>query len=149
MLCLLVGGRDESSDESKIRRALHREAGSLPGFHPYLRLHLRTPTRRSRHPASLPRQPAFGPPDDRHPRTKRLHPTSTRHPQKHRNPRAARKLADPPMARYQNVKITVMNNEPGLLGATTDLGLCHHLLLGQINFLSDRSMKPYMTMADV
>src|SRR5258707_5362914 len=80
MLCLLVGGRDESSHESKIRRALHREAGSLPGFHPYLRLHLRTPTRRSRHPTSLPRQPAFGPPDDPHPRTKRLHPTSTRHP---------------------------------------------------------------------
>src|SRR6476659_4158488 len=35
MLCLLVGGRDESSDESKIRRALHRVAGSLPGLHPY------------------------------------------------------------------------------------------------------------------
>src|SRR6478736_484532 len=37
MLCLLVGGRDESSDESKIRRALHREAGLLPGLYPYLR----------------------------------------------------------------------------------------------------------------
>src|SRR6476469_1103439 len=109
MLCLLVGGRDESSDESKIRRALHREAGLLPGLHPYLRLHVRTSTCRSRHPAPLPRQPAFGPPDDRHPRTKRLHPTSTRRPQKHRNPRAVGKLADPRMARYQNVKITVMN----------------------------------------
>ena len=54
--------------------------------------------------------PPVGPPDDRHPRTKRLHPTSTRRPQKHRNPRAARKLADPRMARYQNVKITVMNH---------------------------------------
>ncbi|WP_425364290.1 LexA family protein [Bradyrhizobium barranii] len=44
MLCLLVGGRDESSEESKIRRALHREAGTLPGLHPYLRLHVRTST---------------------------------------------------------------------------------------------------------
>src|SRR6478672_11548285 len=66
MLCLLVGGRDESSDESKIRRALHREAGLLPGLYPYLRPHVRTSARRSRHPAPLPRQPAFGPPDDRH-----------------------------------------------------------------------------------
>ncbi|MGM4954226.1 LexA family protein [Bradyrhizobium barranii] len=40
---------------------------------------------------------------------KRLHPTSTRRPQKHRNPRAARKLADPRMARHQNIKITVVN----------------------------------------
>src|ERR1700758_1999084 len=107
MLRLLVGGRDESNDESKIRRALHREAGLLPGLHPYLRPHVRTSTRRSRHPAPLSRQPAFGPPDDRQPRTKWLHPTSTRRPQKHRNPRAAGKLADPPMARDQNAKITV------------------------------------------
>src|SRR6476646_12256141 len=57
MLCLLVGGRDESNDESKIRRALHREAGSLPGLHPYLRLHVRTSTRRCRHPAPLPCHP--------------------------------------------------------------------------------------------
>ncbi|WP_371740233.1 LexA family protein [Bradyrhizobium sp. LCT2] len=42
MLCLLVGGRDESNDESKIRRALHREAGLLPGLHPYLRPYVRT-----------------------------------------------------------------------------------------------------------
>src|SRR5712691_10084744 len=102
MLCLLVGGRDESNDESKIRRALHREAGALPRFHPYLFVHVRTAARRGRHSAPLPRQPAFGPPDDRHPRTKRLHPTSARRPQKHRNPRAARKLADTRMARYQN-----------------------------------------------
>jgi SOS-response transcriptional repressor LexA len=32
MLCLLVGGRDESTDESKLRRAFHREAGALPAF---------------------------------------------------------------------------------------------------------------------
>jgi Mn-dependent DtxR family transcriptional regulator len=37
-------------------------------------------------------------------------PTSTRRPQKHRNPRATGKLADPRMARYQNVKITVTNH---------------------------------------
>src|SRR4029079_5251271 len=112
---------DESSDESKIRRALHGEAGSLPGLHPYLRLNVRTPTRPSRHPAPLPFQPACRPPDDRNPRTKRLHPTSTRRPQKHRNPRAARKLADPRMARYQNVKITVMNHQGMLLFLVTML----------------------------
>src|SRR4029079_660586 len=110
MLCLLVGGPDESSDESKIRRYLHREAGALPRFHPYLFVHVRTAARRGRHSAPLPRQPAFGPPDDRHPGAKRLHPTSARRPQKHRNHRAARKLAYPRMARYQNVKITVMNH---------------------------------------
>jgi hypothetical protein len=37
-------------------------------------------------------------------------PTSTRRAQKHRNPRAAGMLADPRMARYQNVKITVTNH---------------------------------------
>jgi len=31
-------------------------------------------------------------------------------PQKHRNPRAARKLADPKLARYQTVKITVKSH---------------------------------------
>src|SRR5271154_3977639 len=80
MLCLLVGGRDESSDESKIRRALDREARSLSRFHPYLFLHVRTPPCRSRHPASFPRQPAVCPPDDHHPRTQRLHSPSARRP---------------------------------------------------------------------
>lgn len=36
-----------------------------------------------------------------------LHSPSSRRSQKHRNPRAARKLADPKLARYQTVKITV------------------------------------------
>src|SRR3954467_10775125 len=58
MLRLLVGGRDESSDESKIRHALHGEAGVLPGFYLHLRAHVRTPTRRNRHAAPFPRQPA-------------------------------------------------------------------------------------------
>jgi repressor LexA len=31
-------------------------------------------------------------------------------PQKHRNPRAARKLTDPKLARYQTVKITVTSH---------------------------------------
>src|SRR5512147_1971436 len=62
MLCLLVGGRDESNDESKIRRALHREAGALPRFHPYLFAHVRTAARRSRHSAPFPRQSAVSPP---------------------------------------------------------------------------------------
>src|SRR5436305_1699287 len=44
MLRLLVGGRDESSDESKIRRALHAEAGTLPGLHLHLRAHVWSPT---------------------------------------------------------------------------------------------------------
>src|SRR2546423_12771718 len=78
MLRLLVGGRDESSDESKIRHALHGEAGTLPGLYLHLRAHVRTPTRRNRHAAPFPRQPAFGPPDDRHPRTKRFAPVDRR-----------------------------------------------------------------------
>src|SRR5256885_1464789 len=110
MLRLLVGGRDESSDESKIRHALPGEAGPLPALYPPHPAHFRPPPRRNRHAAPFLRQPAFGPPDDRHPRTKRFHPPSTWRPQKHRNPRAAGKLADPRMARYQNVKITVMNH---------------------------------------
>jgi SOS-response transcriptional repressor LexA len=44
MLCLLVGGRDESSDESKIRRALHREAGHYLAFiHTYAYMFGRPP----------------------------------------------------------------------------------------------------------
>src|SRR5579862_9463261 len=66
MLRLLVGGRDESSYESKIRRVLDRKAGLLSRFHPYLLAHVRTAARRSRHPAPFPRQPAVSPPDDRH-----------------------------------------------------------------------------------
>src|SRR5450432_89018 len=107
---LLVGGREESSDESKIRRDLDREAGSLSRFHPYLFVHVRTAARRGRHPAPFPRQPAVSPPDDRHPRTERLHSPSARRPTKHRDSLAARKLAYPRMARYQNVKITAMNH---------------------------------------
>src|SRR5579862_4517248 len=110
MLRLLVGGRDESSYESKIRRVLDRKAGLLSRFHPYLLAHVRTAARRSRHPAPFPRQPAVSPPDDRHPRTERLYSPSARRPAKHRDSLATRKLAHPPMARYQNVKITVMNH---------------------------------------
>src|SRR3954453_4665350 len=110
MLHLLVGGRDESSDESKIRRALDGEARALSPFHPYLFVHVRTAARRSRHPASFPRQPAICPPDDRHPRTQRLYSPSARRPAKHRDSLVTRKLAYPRMARYQNVKITVMNH---------------------------------------
>lgn len=56
------------------------------------------------------RPPAVGPPDDRHPRTKRIHLSSARCSPKHRDSPAPRKLAHPRMARYQNVKITGMNH---------------------------------------
>src|SRR2546429_7051085 len=110
MFPLFAGGGDKPRNEKKTSHALQGKAGTLPAFYLPLRAHFRTPPRRNRHAAPFPRQPAFGPPDDRHPRTKRFHPPSTWRPQKHRNPRAAGKLADPRMARYQNVKITVMNH---------------------------------------
>src|SRR3954452_20252799 len=110
MLRLLVGGRDESSDESKIRRALHAEAGTSPGFHLHLRAHVWSPTCRNRHAAPFSRQPAVGPPDDPPPRPKRIHSSSARCPPEHRDSPATRKLAHPRMARYQNVKITGLNH---------------------------------------
>src|SRR3954453_10115352 len=115
MLRLLVGGRDESSDESKIRHALHGEAGVLPGFYLHLRAHVRTPTRRNRHAAPFPRQPAVRPSDDRHPRAKRVHSPSARRSPEHRDSSATKKLAHPRMARYQNVKITVALSSVAIL----------------------------------
>lgn len=44
------------------------------------------------------------------PRTKRFHSPSARRSPKHRDSPATRKLAHPRMARYQNIKITVMNH---------------------------------------
>ena len=78
---------------SKIRRTLHREAGPLSGFHLYLLAHVRTATRRNRNTTPFRRQPALSSPNDR--------------TLEHRNPLAARKLADPKLARYQTVKIAV------------------------------------------
>src|SRR5450759_3606347 len=53
---LLVGGPDESTNESKIRRRsqpqrsrLHRKARPVPSFHLHLRAHVPTPTRRDRY----------------------------------------------------------------------------------------------------
>ncbi|WP_349644140.1 SOS response transcriptional repressor [Bradyrhizobium sp. SUTN9-2] len=43
-------------------------------------------------------------------RTKRFHSPSARRSPKHRDALATRKPAHPRMARYQNVKITVMNH---------------------------------------
>src|SRR3981189_2692245 len=53
---LLVGGPDESTNESKIRRRaqpqhsrLHRKARPVPGLHLHLYAHVPTPARRDRH----------------------------------------------------------------------------------------------------
>src|SRR5258705_13781308 len=69
---LLVGGPDESTNESKIRRRpqpqrsnLHRKARPVPGLHLHLLAHVPTPARRGRHATPLSSQPAFSPPDDR------------------------------------------------------------------------------------
>src|SRR6266850_4518823 len=109
-----VGGPDESTDESKIRRRpsyrpakLHRQARPVSGFHLRLFAHVPPAASRNRHAAPLPRQPTFGPPDGRHPLTKWIDPTSTRCRSKHRTPRASRSTAHPRMARNQPVKITV------------------------------------------
>src|SRR5450759_2052363 len=91
---LLVGGPDESTNESKIRRRsqpqcsrLHRKARPVPGFHLHLLAHLPMPARRDRYAAPLSSQPTLGPPDDRHARTKWPHSASTRRRPKHPNPR--------------------------------------------------------------
>src|SRR4029434_5886104 len=63
---LLVGGPDESTNESKIRRRpqpqrsrLHRKARPVPGFHLHLLAHVPTPTRRDRHARRLSSQPSL------------------------------------------------------------------------------------------
>src|SRR5260370_37751916 len=57
---LPVGGPDESTNESKIRRRpqpqrsrLHCKARPVPGFHLHLLAHVATPTHRDRHAAPL------------------------------------------------------------------------------------------------
>src|SRR3979490_788139 len=114
-LDLLVGGPDESTNESKIRRRsqlrrsrLHRKARPVPGFHLHLYAHVPTPARRDRHAAPLSSQPTFGPPDDRDTRTKWPHPASTRRRPKHPNPRCSGRLAHPRLVENQPVIITVM-----------------------------------------
>src|ERR1019366_3693303 len=91
---LLVGGPDESTNESKIRRRsqpqrsrFHRKARPVPGLHLHLLAHLPMPARRDRYAAPLSSQPTLGPPDDRHARTKWPHSASTRRRPKHPNPR--------------------------------------------------------------
>jgi hypothetical protein len=111
---LLVGGPDESTNESKIRRRsqpqrsqLHRKARSIPGFHLHLLAHVPAPTRRDRHAAPLSSQPALGPPDDRDARTKWPDSAPTRRRPKHPNPRCARKHTHSRLAQNQPVIITV------------------------------------------
>src|SRR6266581_557508 len=111
---LLVGGPDESTNESKIRRRaqpqhsrLHRKARPVPGLHLHLYAHVPTPARRDRHAAPLSSQPACGPPDDRDPRTKWPHSPSTRRRQKHPNPRCSGRPAHPKLAQNQPVRTTV------------------------------------------
>src|SRR5260370_13636857 len=71
---LLVGGPDESTNESKIRlrpqpqrSRLHRKARPVPGFHLYLLVHVPMPARSCRHAPPLSSQPATLPPDHRDP----------------------------------------------------------------------------------
>src|SRR5258707_7205818 len=112
---LPVGGPDESTSESKIRRRrsqpqrskLYRKTRPLPGFLLHLFAHVPASTRRDRHAAPLSRQPALGPPDDRDARTKWSHLPSTRRRTKHPNPRCSGKLAHPRLAKNQPVIITV------------------------------------------
>ena len=113
-LGLLVGGPDESTDESKIRRRsqpqrsrLHGKARPVSGLHLHLLAHVPTPARRGRHAATFRRQPAFGPPDGRDARTKRPHSPSAGRRQKHRAPRCSERPANPELARNQPVKTTV------------------------------------------
>ena len=111
---LLVGGPDESTNESKIRRRsqlqrsqLHRKARPVSGLHLHLFAHVPTPARRDRHAAPLSGQPALGPPDDRDARTKWPHPPSTRRRPKHPNPRGSGRPAHPKLAWNQPVRTTV------------------------------------------
>ena len=102
---LLVGGRDEFSDELKIRRALHREAGHYLAFiHTYAYMFGRPPAE-----ADIQRHFRVSPPTVHQMivtlELKRLHPTSTRRPQKHRNPRAARKAC-----RFSNGSVSKRQN---------------------------------------
>src|ERR1700680_3366007 len=113
-LGLLVGGTDESIDESKIRRCsspqwakLYRKTGPVSGLHLRLFAHLPTPACRGRHAAPLPRQPTLGPPDGPYPRTSRPHPAAARRPPQHRTPRCPGRLAHPKIAQNQPVKTSV------------------------------------------
>src|SRR5580692_5326510 len=113
-LDLLVGGPNESTDESKIRRCsspqwarLYRKAGPVSGLHLRLFAHLPTPACRGRHAAPLPRQPTLGPPDGPYPRTRRLDPASAGRPPKHRTPHCPRKLARPKITENKPVKTSV------------------------------------------
>src|ERR1700678_2510925 len=101
-LDLLIGGPDESTNESKIRRRsqpqrsrLHRKARPVPGLHLHLFAHVPAPARRDRYAAPLSSQPALGPPDDRDARTKWPHSASTRCRQKHPNPGCSGRFAYP------------------------------------------------------
>ena len=88
--CLLVGGRDESSDQSKIeaRASPRSRAITLAFIHTYV--HMSTSARRSRHPAPL----RVSPPSVHQMIVTldgSLHPTSAHRPE-HRSPRLAGKL---------------------------------------------------------
>src|SRR6201998_1476282 len=111
---LLVGGPDESTNESKIRHrsqpprsSFHRKARPVPGFHLHLLAHVPTPTGRDRHAAPLSSQPALGASDDRDARAKRSHPASTRRRPKYPGPRCAERPAHPRLAQNLPVIITV------------------------------------------
>src|SRR6202045_3746331 len=113
-LDLLVGGPDESTHESKIRRRasprgarLYGKAGPISGLHLCLFAPFQTSACRGRHAAPLLRQSALGPPDGPYPRTSRPDPASARRPSKHRTARCPGRLAHPKIIQNQPVKTSV------------------------------------------
>ena len=90
---LRVGGPDELTVESNVWRPptrLHAQAGPVSGVHRRLCALTSAPAGRSRYATVLRRHPAFGPPDDSHPRTRRSNSTPTGRATKRRGPRPSR-----------------------------------------------------------
>jgi hypothetical protein len=92
---LLVGDPDESTDEANVwqrQTQLHAQAGPISGLHRCVHACEPTAPRRMGDATALRRDPAFGPPDDPHPRTRRPRPTSTRRAAQHRGSRSPEHL---------------------------------------------------------
>ena len=71
------------------RPRLHAQAGPVSGLHRRLYTGASATSVRSRYATPLRRHPAFGAPDDSHPRTRRPHSTPARHAAQHRGPRSS------------------------------------------------------------
>src|SRR5215203_3719847 len=108
------GRPDESNDESEIRHratdrpaSLHSKARPVPGLHLRLQAYVRSGPSRSRHATTLPRHPAFRPPDGPWARTRWPDPPTAGRRQKHRRPRSTSGSAYPRVAPDQPVKFSV------------------------------------------